>query len=162
MFAIVESGGKQYRVAEGDVLRLEALSAEPGDTVDLPVMMLGGDSVQVGKPLVEGASVKAEVIEHGRGEKLYIYKFKAKSNYRRKNGHRQPYTEVRIMEIAGKAAKAKRAKAEKAPEAEAPPAETTAKTAAEAAPKAEPAVKPAETDADTAPAEREVVEAAKE
>ena len=100
MFAIVQSGGKQYRVAEGDVLRLESLKAEPGDTVDLPVMLLGGDSVQVGTPLIEGAAVKAEVVSHGRGEKIYIYKFKAKANYRRKNGHRQPYTEVRIKEIA--------------------------------------------------------------
>ena len=100
MFAIVQSGGKQYRVAEGDVLRLESLKAEPGDTVDLPVMLLGGDDVQVGTPLVEGAAVKAEVVSHGRGEKIYIYKFKAKANYRRKNGHRQPYTEVRIKEIA--------------------------------------------------------------
>lgn len=101
MFAIVQSGGKQYRVAEGDVVRLEKLSAEPGDTVELPVMMLGGDSVQIGQPLLGGASVKAEVVSHGKGEKMYIYKFKAKSNYRRKNGHRQHYTEVRIKEIAG-------------------------------------------------------------
>ena len=100
MFAIVQSGGKQYRVAEGDVLRLEHLAAEPGDMVQLPVMMLGGDSVTVGTPLVDGASVQAEVMAHGRGEKIYVYKFKAKSNYRRKNGHRQPYTEVRIMEIS--------------------------------------------------------------
>ncbi len=102
MFAIVQSGGKQYRVAEGDVLRLELLGeAELGDTVDLPVMMLGGDDVKVGTPVVEGATVKAEVLAHGRGDKIYIYKFKAKNNYRRKNGHRQPYTEVRIKEIAG-------------------------------------------------------------
>ena len=103
MFAIIQSGGKQYRVAEGDVLRLESLKAEPGDTVELPVMMLGGSDaeVKVGAPLVDGANVKAEVVSHGRGKKIYIYKFKAKANYRRKNGHRQPYTEVRIKEIAG-------------------------------------------------------------
>ena len=102
MFAIIQSGGKQYRVAEGDVLRLESLKAEPGDTVELPVMMLGGDTeVKVGAPLVDGANVKAEVVSHGRGKKIYIYKFKAKANYRRKNGHRQPYTEVRISEISG-------------------------------------------------------------
>ena len=101
MFAIIQSGGKQYRVAEGDVLKLESLKAEPGDTVELPVMMLGGeDDVKVGAPLVDGANVKAEVVSHGRGKKIYIYKFKAKANYRRKNGHRQPYTEVRIKEIA--------------------------------------------------------------
>ena len=101
MFAIVQSGGKQYRVNEGDVLRLELLKAEPGDTVDLPVMMLGGDAVQIGTPLVDGASVRAEVLSHGRGDKIYIYKYKAKINYRRKQGHRQPYTEVRITEIQG-------------------------------------------------------------
>lgn len=101
MFAVVQSGGKQYSVAEGDVLRLESLSANPGDTVALDVMMVSGDEVKVGAPLVEGASVKAEVLGHGRGKKIYIYKFKAKSNYRRKTGHRQGYTEVRITEVAG-------------------------------------------------------------
>lgn len=100
MFAIVQSGGKQYRVAEGDIVRLELLSAEVGDVVDLPVMMVLGDSVKVGQPLVDGASVKAEVLGHGRGEKLHIYKFKAKANYRRKTGHRQGYTEVKITQIA--------------------------------------------------------------
>lgn len=99
MFAIVQSGGKQYRVAEGDVVRLESLKAEPGDSVELPVMLLAGDEVKVGAPLIDGVSVRAEVLGHGRGKKLYIYKFKAKSNYRRKTGHRQNYTEVRITEI---------------------------------------------------------------
>ena len=101
MFAVIQSGGKQYNVAEGDVVRLETLKAEPGETVSLDVMMLGGDDVRVGTPLVDGASVKAEVVAHGRGKKLYIYKFKAKSNYRRKTGHRQGYTAVRITEITG-------------------------------------------------------------
>ena len=101
MFAVIQSGGKQYNVSEGDVVRLETLQAEPGETVTLEVLMLGGDAVKVGTPLVDGASVKAEVVSHGRGKKLYIYKFKAKSNYRRKTGHRQGYTEVRITEIAG-------------------------------------------------------------
>ncbi len=99
MFAIIQSGGKQYNVAEGDVVRLETLDAAPGDTVSLDVMMLSGDDVKVGAPLIEGASVKAEIVAHGRGKKLYIYKFKAKSNYRRKTGHRQGYTEVRIIGI---------------------------------------------------------------
>ncbi len=120
MFAIVQSGGKQYRVNEGDVLRLESLPAEPGEVVEFPVMMLGGDAVQVGTPLVDGASVKAEVLAHGRGDKIYIYKYKAKINYRRKAGHRQNYTEVRITEIAAKAAKAKRAAKPKKAEAEVP------------------------------------------
>jgi large subunit ribosomal protein L21 len=100
MFAIIETGGKQYRVQEGDVVRVEKLAAEPGDVVTLPVMMLAGDEVKVGTPHLEGASVEAEVLTHGRGEKLYVRKFKAKVNYRRTQGHRQPYTDVRITRIA--------------------------------------------------------------
>ncbi len=101
MFAIVQSGGKQYRVEEGDTLRLESLEAEVGQSVDLPVLLLGGETTKVGTPVVDGASVRAEVVAHGRGEKLQIKKFKAKANYRRKTGHRQPYTEVRVTGIAG-------------------------------------------------------------
>lgn len=101
MFAIVQSGGKQYRVEEGDVLRLESLQAEIGDTVELPVMMMGGDDVKVGSPLLDGAQVRAEVVSHGRGDKIYVNKFKAKANYRRRAGHRQPYTEVRITGVEG-------------------------------------------------------------
>ncbi|MFO7545334.1 MAG: 50S ribosomal protein L21 [Trueperaceae bacterium] len=101
MYAIVESGGKQYRVAEGDVVRLEKLDAEAGAVVDLPVLMLGGETVTIGAPRVEGASVQAEVVSHGRGEKIHVYKFKAKANYRRHIGHRQPYTEVRITKVQG-------------------------------------------------------------
>jgi large subunit ribosomal protein L21 len=99
MFAIIKSGGKQYRVREGDVVRLELLDADAGATVELPVLLLGGDDVQVGSPTVGGAVVTAEVIGHGRGEKIHIYKFKAKTNYRRHTGHRQSYTEVRITGI---------------------------------------------------------------
>ena len=101
MFAIIQSGGKQYNVSQGDVLRLERLKAEPGEVVSFPVMMLGDKDIQIGKPLLDNANVKAEVLVNGRGKKLHIYKFKAKSNYRRKKGHRQDYTEVRITEIAG-------------------------------------------------------------
>lgn len=101
MFAIVESGGKQYRVSEGDVVRLEKLAADVGDTVDLPVMLLGGEDVKIGAPHVDGATATGEVVAHGRGDKIYIVKFKAKNNYRRRTGHRQPYTEVRITQIRG-------------------------------------------------------------
>ena len=101
MFAIVQSGGKQYRVEEGDVLRLESLEAEVGSTVEFPVLLLGGDSTKVGTPIVDGAKVEAEVVSHGRGEKIYVKKFKAKANYRRRTGHRQSYTEVRVTGIAG-------------------------------------------------------------
>ncbi|MBW7915746.1 MAG: 50S ribosomal protein L21 [Trueperaceae bacterium] len=101
MFAIVEAGGKQYRVAEGDVLKVEKLTAEPGATVELPVLLVGGEAVKVGAPHVAGASVQAEVIGHGRGDKIHIYKFKAKANYRRHIGHRQEFTSVRITSIRG-------------------------------------------------------------
>jgi len=99
MFAIIKSGGKQYRVREGDVVRLELLDADAGATVELPVLLLGGDETRVGSPQLEGATVTAEVIGHGRGPKIDIYKFKAKTNYRRHTGHRQSYTEVRITGI---------------------------------------------------------------
>jgi large subunit ribosomal protein L21 len=99
MFAIISSGGKQYRVQEGDVLRLELLDADAGSTLELPVLLLGGDDVKVGTPTVDGATVRAEVLGHGRGDKIDVYKFKAKTNYRRHLGHRQSYTEVRITGI---------------------------------------------------------------
>ena len=99
MFAIIVSGGKQYRVQEGDVVRLEKLEAETGATVEFPVLVVGGDDVRVGTPRLEGVVVSGEVVEHGRGAKLHIRKFKAKTNYRRHMGHRQPYTDVRITGI---------------------------------------------------------------
>ncbi len=99
MFAIIASGGKQYRVREGDVVRLEKLEAEPGSTVDFPVLVMGGEQPVVGTPKVDGAVVSGEVVAHGRGEKIRVRKYKAKVNYRRHLGHRQPYTEVRITGI---------------------------------------------------------------
>ena len=101
MFAIVKTGGKQYRVEPGLKLRVEKLDAEPGATVELPVLRLGGGKTVVGTPVVEGASVVAEVLGHGRGKKILVSKFKAKVQYRRKKGHRQPYTELLIKEIRG-------------------------------------------------------------
>ena len=99
MFAIIQSGGKQYRVSKGDVLSLEAIDLDPGEVLELPVLMLGGEQVVIGTPIVDGASVDAEVLEHGYGDKIYVVKYKAKINYRRKHGHRQRYTKVRISEI---------------------------------------------------------------
>lgn len=101
MFAIVKAGGKQYRVAEGDVLKVEKLAAEAGAEVEWPVLLLSGDSVKVGAPHVEGATVLAEVLSHGRGAKLHVYKYKAKARYRRHIGHRQSYTEIRIKSVKG-------------------------------------------------------------
>lgn len=101
MFAIVKTGGKQYRVAEGDVLKVEKIDADAGTELELPVLMLGGagGDTKVGAPNVDGATVKVEVIGHGRGEKLDGYKYKAKTNYRRHYGHRQSYTEVRVKSV---------------------------------------------------------------
>lgn len=101
MFAIVKTGGKQYRVEPGLKLRVEKLEAEPGSQVELPVLLLGGERTAVGAPFVEGAKVVAEVLAHGKGKKITVSRFKAKVQYRRKKGHRQPYTEILIKEIQG-------------------------------------------------------------
>lgn len=98
MFAIVKTGGKQYRVAEGDVLKVEKLAADAGAELELPVLLLSGDDVKVGADAAT-AKVTVEVIGHGRGPKLDVYKYKAKANYRRKIGHRQDYTEVRVKSV---------------------------------------------------------------
>lgn len=100
MFAIIQTGGKQYRVSEGDVIRVESLKGEAGDKVDLKPIFVGGDNVVFG----EGASkftVNAEVVEHGRGKKIYIRKYKSGIQYRRRTGHRQNYTAIKILGIKG-------------------------------------------------------------
>lgn len=99
MFAIFKTGGKQYRAEAGAKLRVEKLEVEPGSTVEFDALMLGGDKTVVGNPTVPGAKVVAEVVAHGRGKKVIVAKFKAKIHYRRKNGHRQPYTDIQIKEV---------------------------------------------------------------
>ncbi|MEW4222200.1 50S ribosomal protein L21 [Rossellomorea marisflavi] len=100
MYAIIETGGKQIRVMEGQEIFIEKLSAEQGDTVTFDkVLFVGGDDVKVGSPLVAGATVTAKVEKQGRAKKLVVFKYKAKKNYRRKQGHRQPYTKVVIDTI---------------------------------------------------------------
>ncbi len=101
MFAVFESGGKQHRVTEGDVVRLERLSGEPGQSVEFDRVLLvsAGDDVTVGMPYVEGGKVTAEVVDQGRGAKIRVVKFKRRKNYLRRAGHRQDYTEVRITAI---------------------------------------------------------------
>jgi large subunit ribosomal protein L21 len=103
MYAILETGGKQYKVRPGDTLQVEKLPAEAGETVELGrVLMVGGDdSVAIGSPLVEGAKVLAEVVDQRRGPKIIVFKYKAKARYRRKTGHRQSLTTLRIKEIQG-------------------------------------------------------------
>ena len=97
MYAIIRTGGKQYRVQENDEFRVEKLDAEVGDKVIFnEVVAVGGDELVVGTPLVAGYGVEAEVLEQGKADKVIIYKYKAKKDYRRKNGHRQPYTLVKV------------------------------------------------------------------
>ena len=101
MYAVVKTGGKQYRVSQGDRLKVETLKAEEGDVVSLDeVLMVGnGDSVTVGSPLVANASVSAKVVTHGRGKKVTIIKFRRRKHHRKQAGHRQNYTELEITGI---------------------------------------------------------------
>ena len=102
MYAIIQTGGKQYRVAPGDVLRVELLPGARGDNVQLDQVLLvtdDGGEVRVGMPLVEGASVKGEILRQGKAKKIIVYKKKRRKNYRRKQGHRQLFTAVQIQEI---------------------------------------------------------------
>ncbi len=148
MYAVVRTGGKQYRVAKDDVIVVEKLAGEPGAELDLDqVLMLdNGKETQIGAPLVDGARVAATVMEQGRGEKIIVFKKKRRKDYRRTRGHRQSITVLRINEILGKGEKRSAAKAKaaaKKEQSEAP--EATAKPAAaakKAAPKVE-AKKPA-------------------
>ena len=100
MYAIIATGGKQYRVSEGDVIYIEKIDAEVGSTVSFDVLLVenNGD-VKVGTPVVEGVKVEGKVVGQIRGEKIIVFKYKAKKNYRRKQGHRQPYTKVEITKI---------------------------------------------------------------
>ncbi len=175
MFAVIKTGGKQYKVAPNDVLRVEKLAGEPGDMVEFgAVLAIGGEAgVTLGAPLVEGAMVAAEVVEQGRADKIIVFKKKRRKNHRRRNGHRQHETVLRVTEILtdGKkpskaASKAKAAKAEPAPKAEAAPAAKAApkKAAAKKAPSEKaPAKKaaPKKAAAKKAPAKKAAKKAAK-
>ena len=101
MYAVIESGGKQHRVCEGEVLRLEKLDVPVGQSIHFDRVLLVGEGVQVkvGTPLVEGGRVSADVLEHGRGQKIDVVKFKRRKKYRRRQGHRQAYTEVKVTGI---------------------------------------------------------------
>jgi large subunit ribosomal protein L21 len=126
MFAVIRTGGKQYRVAPNDIIEIEKIAGKPGDIVELgEVILLGGEGApKTGSPTIAGALVAAEVIEQKRGEKIIVFKKKRRKNYRRKNGHRQALTALRITEIftdgkkpSKQAAKPEPKKAEKAPAA---------------------------------------------
>lgn len=103
MYAVVVSGGKQHRVVEGEVLRLEKIEVATGESFefDQVLMIANGDDIKLGAPLVEGATVKAEVVNHGRADKVKIIKFRRRKHHMKRQGHRQWYTEVKIVGING-------------------------------------------------------------
>lgn len=100
MYAVIATGGKQYKVSEGDVIKVEKLGVEAGQTYTFDkVLLVSGDEVKVGAPTVEGATVEADVIGDTKGKKVIVYKYKRKTGYHKKNGHRQAYTQVKIEKI---------------------------------------------------------------
>ena len=131
MFAVIKTGGLQYRVAEDDVVRVGRLEGQVGEIVQIKdVMLLGGDKPQLGTPLISGASVAVEVLDQSRGPKVIAFKKRRRKNSRRKRGHRQDYTVVRISEIlTDGAAPTKKAKGKPAPKPKAEPAEGEEKKA---------------------------------
>jgi large subunit ribosomal protein L21 len=102
MYAVIETGGKQYRVAQGETLRVEKLAAAPGDKVTFTPLLFADDggNVQIGRPQVAGATVEAEVLEQGLHKKIILFKYKRRKNYRLKQGHRQPFTAIKITAIS--------------------------------------------------------------
>jgi large subunit ribosomal protein L21 len=102
MYAVIATGGKQYRVTKDAVLRVEKLDAEPGSTIEFGEVLLVGEGAEVklGKPLIDGSKVLATVVRHGKGAKVSIVKFRRRKHYLRRKGHRQPFTEVRVTDIS--------------------------------------------------------------
>jgi large subunit ribosomal protein L21 len=103
MYAVIQTGGKQYKVAEGEILKVEKLAGEAGDklTLDQVLMLKDENGIKIGAPLLNDAKVTVEVIEQGRAKKIIVYKYKKRKNYRRKQGHRQSYTKIKIEKIEG-------------------------------------------------------------
>ena len=100
MYAIIATGGKQYKVSEGDIITIEKLGIEAGEKVSFDqVLAVSGDDLKIGNPTVDGATVDATVVKEGRGKKVIVYKYKRKTGYHKKNGHRQSYTQVKIEKI---------------------------------------------------------------
>ena len=124
MYAIIETGGKQYKVQNGDQIKVEKLNAEAGSAVVFDKVLAAGEGadIKVGTPYLEGLTVEGEVVESGKGDKVIIFKYKAKKDYRKKQGHRQPYTLVEIKAVAGEKAAPKKEE----PAVEAAPVEEAA------------------------------------
>jgi len=104
VYAVIQTGGKQYRVSEGNILKIEKLAAEAGEKLVIDqVLMLNDENgnVKIGNPLVNDAKVTVEVIEQGKGKKITVFKYKRRKNYRKKQGHRQPYTKIKVEKIEG-------------------------------------------------------------
>ena len=134
MFAVIKTGGKQYRVAADDLLKVEKIKGEPGEIVQFgEVLVVGGDPATIGTPTVEGASVAAEVVEQGRGPKVIAFKKRRRKNSRRKRGHRQEFTLLRITEILTDGAKPSKKAAAKPKRARKPKAAAEKATEAEKA-----------------------------
>jgi large subunit ribosomal protein L21 len=155
MFAVIRTGGKQYRVAPNDIIEIEKIAGAPGDIIELPEVLLlgsGDGSPQVGLPTIAGALVAAEVLEQKRADKIVVFKKKRRTNYRRKKGHRQDLTLLRITEILTDGKKPSLAKAERPAPRKAEP--KPAKTEAEEQGKPEAKAKPAKKTAAKKPAPR--------
>jgi len=118
MYAVIKTGGKQYRVVAGERLKVEKLVADVGATVTLDQVLMVADGAEttIGSPIIKGATVNATVLSHGRGDKVMIFKFRRRKHYRKTQGHRQSYTEIQISDINATAKPAKAAKAAKAAE----------------------------------------------
>ncbi|MFO0675179.1 MAG: 50S ribosomal protein L21 [Polyangiaceae bacterium] len=102
MYAVFKTGGKQYKVAQGEKLRVEKLPGNVGDTITFDeVLLIGGDSLKIGQPVVKGAKVQAKITAQDRAKKVIIFKFRRRKNYRRKAGHRQPFTALEVTSIVG-------------------------------------------------------------
>ena len=101
MYAIFETGGKQYKAEKGDVVFVEKLAADAGKLISFDALVVAdGDDIEIGTPTVKGAKVRAKVVEHGKEKKVVVFKYKPKRNYRKKQGHRQPFTKIKITSIA--------------------------------------------------------------
>ena len=145
MYAVIESGGKQHRVEEGEILRLEKLDAAAGDKLKFDkILLVGeGESVKIGKPYVKGSQVTAEVVKEGRGGKIKIVKFHRRKHYKRQQGHRQWFTEVKIIGIKAETKAKAKAKTKLEPEGKiAPKAKAESKAKAKPKGKAKPKAKP--------------------